>query len=125
MRSALVRNLTFNGTVYIHQTHLLGGVFNAVHKSLTSHEVSYSGTHSMVACRLKLSSKVSLLACCVYRLLNHSTDKFTDLCTTSERFIPSNPNDATWLADDFDLPDINWNNYFISSNSYPLRTQNI
>ena len=94
-----------------------GGILIAVHKSLTLHEVLYSGIHDIVACRLKLSNNVALLAVCVYRPPNCSIDQFTNLCSSLESVIPQYPNDAIWLAGDFNL---DWNNNTISDNNYPL-----
>ena len=75
-----------------------GGAFIVVHKFLTSHEVSYSDTHDIVACRLKLSNNN---ACCIYRPPNCMISRST--CNSLERIIFSYLNDAIWLAGDFNI----------------------
>ena len=49
--------------------------------------------------------------------LNRSTYRS---CASLEDLILQYPNDAIWLAGNFNLPDIDWNNYSITGNNYPL-----
>ena len=90
-----------------------GGVFIACHNTLICHEVSYSGNHDIVACKLKLLNNNSLLVCCVYRPPNRSTDQLEHICKSLEKIILSTPHDGIWITGDLNLPDINWNNYSI------------
>ena len=64
-------------------------------------------TRGFAACRVSLSSE-SIILISVYRRPNNNYQYLTDLCSTIDSIINSNPNDIIWLAGDLNFPNIDW-----------------
>jgi len=79
-----------------------GGVFVACKSTIISEKISLSTLCEIAACHVSLSSK-SLILISVYRPPNNN-QYLSDLCSTIDSIINSNPNDIIWLAGD--LPNI-------------------
>ena len=97
-----------------------GGVFIACHNTLISHEISYNDSQELIACKVKLFTNQSLIACYVYRPPNRSVNYIEASCGSLESIVLSYPHDILWIADDLNLSDINWTDYNIAGNTYPL-----
>ena len=100
-------------------------MFIACRNTLVSYEIPANCTHEIATCRVKLPNAKFLIACCVYRPPNRSTDYLESVCTELENLILSYPNDIIWIAGDLNLPDINWANFDTDGNSYPLPLNNM
>ena len=57
----------------------------------------------------------------MYRPPNRSLDYLESVCRSLENIILSFLNDIVWIAEDFNLPDIDWNISCIAGNNYPLK----
>ena len=76
-------------------------------------------TSELQAVKVKRLGDNPLIICGAYRPTNRDVDCIRSLCDTVLQITQSNPKATIWLAGDFNLPDIDWNNETIIGNRYP------
>ena len=97
-----------------------GGVLVAIKTDLISEPISLVGnTSELQAVKVTLVGENLLIICGAYRPTNRDVDYIRSLCDTVQQITQSNSKATIWLAGDFNLPDIDWNNETIIGIRYP------
>ena len=103
-----------------------GGVFIACRSTLNSNKLTFADSSSeLVACKIQLADRSSLIACSIYRPPSSSDSYLEDLSNQLSQIHSDHPSSALWIGGDINLPDINWSNSSVSGHSYSLRLNHI
>ena len=103
-----------------------GGVFIACRDTLTSNELIFTDSSSeLVACKIQLADRSSLIACSIYRPPTSNESYLEDLSNQLSQIHSDHPSSALWIGGDINLPDINWLNSSVSGHSHSLRLNHI
>ena len=99
------------------------GVFLALDCCFICSEVLLN-TCEIVACKIEVSS-APLIICAVYRPPNNDDVYLNEVCRVLLEIILNNPKSSIWIAGDFNLPNIDWDNLSVSGYNYSLQLCNI
>ena len=97
-----------------------GGVFLALNCCFICSEITMNTSCEVVACKVEVCG-TSLIVCAIYRPPNNDDVYLNELCKVLYEIISKNPKLPIWVAGDFNLPNIDWNNLSITSYNYPLQ----
>ena len=92
----------------------------ACHDTLICKEISIDLLTEIVACQLMLANKPSLIICSVYRPPDRDVENIENLCKAFESLCLTHPDIPIWIAGDLNLPNMDWENYCIVDNAYPV-----
>ena len=95
-----------------------GGVFIACKNLLNSSNLYVSTCNDIVCCHVEFTNHSSLIICSIYRPPNNDVSLMDSICDSLHDIITSYSNATIWIAGDANLPDINWQNHTIISNTY-------
>ena len=103
-----------------------GGVFIACRSTLNSNKLTFADSSSeLVACKIQLADRSSLIACSIYSPPSSSDSYLEDSSNQLNQIHLDHPSSALWIGGDINLPDINWSNSSVSGHSYSLRLNHI
>lgn len=97
-----------------------GGVLLASRTSLTCYELPNDSPVEVVSCKFTFTNNQSLIVCSVYRPPNNDLETIENLCNLFESLCVTYPDTPIWIAGDMNLPNIDWESFCVTNNSYPI-----
>ena len=91
-----------------------GGVFLACSRDFAWQEFPLQTGCEAVACKTVLNNHQSLIIISIYRPPNSDSQYFESICSLIHDIMLENPKSIVWIGSDFNLPNINWIDNFIS-----------
>ena len=101
-----------------------GGVFLALECCFICSEIPLNTSCEIVACKIEVCG-ASLIICAVYRPPNNDDVYLNEVCRVLYEIILNNPKLPIWIAGDFNLPNIDWENLSVNGYNYSLQLCNI
>ena len=102
-----------------------GGVFIAVKKCLFSDVIESCNDIESLFVKVKVKGRKSVIFGSVYRPPDSSLDFCTKTVNQIYKIYNKNKNSIFCLGGDYNLPDINWNDFEIRGTQYPLFINNL
>ena len=99
-----------------------GGTLIGIRKSFTCHELKINSANvstELVAIKVEIPRSNALIVVAAYRPPYPDYEYSTDLCETIEDLAIRHKENVFWLAGDFNLPDIDWENNNITGHQNP------
>ena len=101
-----------------------GGVLIGIHNDLNVIECLVNQVCDLVICKILLTDADPIFLCVPYRAPNSGLTYFEAVISTLTDISHNNLNSPVWIADDFDLPIIDWKDGSISGHNTPIALLN-
>ena len=95
-----------------------GGVLLAIKSDITSQHLEINGNCEVVAAKILLTKTNQLIIMSVYRPPSSNLEYANQLGSIIEDIAHKNNTATLWIGSDLNLPDINWENCFVSGHTY-------
>ena len=87
---------------------------------LVMNYVSYDAPIEAVVCKFTFKNNQSLIVCSVYRPPDRILEAMESLCQLFESICSTYPETPIWITGDMNLPNIDWETFCVTNNSYPV-----
>ena len=95
-----------------------GGVLLAIKSDITSQHLEINGNCEVVTVKILLTKTKQLIIMSVYRPPSSNLEYANQLGSIIEDVAHKNNTATLWIGGDLNLPDINWENCFVSGHMY-------
>jgi len=96
-----------------------GGVLIAYRNGITCSDIHIDSSAEIVACKITLVNRQSVIICSVYRPPNRDVAAMENLCQALESLCSRYSDLPIWIGGDINLPNIDWESLTTTDSTYP------